>query len=120
MTMQLFKVRSQLSCQICWALHVKGFRLNTSTRRFTLTHCLGLLCLLLMWSVLPSRAQTTVSYQKFGAYDGSPDTIDLGTLGQHLEIPLFSKPGRGKGTGLSFMLTNYTGYPFGGVVAPDG
>ncbi len=54
-------------------------------------------------------AQTTVSYQKFGGYDGSPDVVDLGTLGLHLEIPLFAKQGRGVGTTIRFELVNSSG-----------
>src|SRR6266436_6467459 len=54
-------------------------------------------------------AQTTVSYQKFGGYDGSPDVVDLGTLGLHLEIPLLTKHGRGVGTSTRLDLVNSSG-----------
>jgi RHS repeat-associated protein len=59
---------------------------------------------------LPMHGQTTVGVQKFGAYDGFPDTIDVGSLGLHLEIPLYSRAGRGKDTAITFTLDNYTGY----------
>src|SRR6266404_5102610 len=32
-----------------------------------------------------ARSQATVGVQKFGTYDGSPDVVDVGSLGQHLE-----------------------------------
>src|SRR6266853_1549837 len=58
-----------------------------------------------------AMAQASVGVQKFGAYDGAPDTIDLGTLGVHLEIPLYHKAGRGNGTGIDITLNNSGSWP---------
>jgi RHS repeat-associated protein len=85
-----------------------------SSIRLILAGCLALLI------ATVTRSQSTVGAQKFGTYDGFPDTVDVGTLGLHLEIPLFTKAGRGHGTALNFTLNNYTGWPTQYVISPDG
>lgn len=58
-----------------------------------------------------AHGQATVGVQTFGAYDGFPDRVDVGSLGLHLEIPLYRKVGSGNGTAINISLTNYTPWP---------
>ena len=67
-----------------------------------------------------STGQATVGVQKFGSYDGFPDTVDMGSLGLNLQIPLYSKAGRGRGTSTSFTLNNYTSYTSGYATDANG
>src|SRR5216684_1500012 len=68
----------------------------------------------------PANGQTAVGVQQFGAYDGSPDIVDLGTLNIHLEIPLYHKAGRGSGTGIGINLYDSASFPAATVVSPSG
>jgi hypothetical protein len=64
-------------------------------------------------------SQAAVGVQKFGTYDGSPDTVDVGSLGIHLEIPLYRRAGRGNNTAIDISLTNYTPWPHQYTFSPD-
>jgi RHS repeat-associated protein len=83
-------------------------------RRFSLTTCAAFLACSL------AHGQATVGVQKFGTYDGFPDTVDVGSLGLHLEIPLYRKAGRGNGTAIDISLTNSTLWPHPYFISPDG
>jgi RHS repeat-associated protein len=61
-----------------------------------------------------ARGQAAVGVQQFGAYDGAPDTIDLGSLGLRIEIPIYQKAARGDGTGIKIHLSNSTPWPLSG------
>lgn len=61
--------------------------------------------------VLPASAQTAIGVQQFGAYDGSPDTVNLGTLGVGFTIPIYHKNGRGSGTGIDISVTEQGTWP---------
>jgi len=80
--------------------------------RILFRYLLVFTCVTLLASSL-ALGQATVGVQKFGAYDGFPDTVDVGSLGLHLEMPLFNKAGRGNGTAVTFTLNNYLGFPTG-------
>jgi RHS repeat-associated protein len=58
------------------------------------------------------RGQATVGIQPFGTYTKDLDQINVGTLGVHVEIPLFSRKERGSGTDISIRLI-YDGNSFG-------
>ncbi len=67
-----------------------------------------------------AHSQAAVGVQKFGTYDGFPDTVDVGSLGIHLEIPLYRRAGRGNNTAIDISLTNYTPWPHQYTFSPDG
>src|ERR1700719_2821217 len=77
---------------------------KAAMNRFTVRSSFGslvvlpLISFLLLLALSPASGQTAIGIQQFGAYDGSPDTIDLGTLAVRLIIPIYRKAGRGNGT----------------------
>jgi hypothetical protein len=51
--------------------------------------------ILLLAAVYPASAQVTTGTPPFGSFASGPDEVDLANLNIHLDIPVFSKPGRG-------------------------
>jgi len=60
---------------------------------------------------VPCVAQVATGAPPFGSFSGSPDVVDLANLNAHINIPIFSRAGRGTAFTYSLSYDTSTWYP---------